>query len=59
LDVALSRHPLQAGSFDLSGIQGGFTMLAQGREGLPLFMGMALAKLSTNGINPSRDFSTS
>jgi hypothetical protein len=33
-------------------------MLAQGREGLPLFMGMALAILPTNGINPSRHFST-
>jgi ribosomal protein S27E len=34
LDVALSSHPLQAGSFDLFGIQGGFNMLAQGRDGL-------------------------
>lgn len=34
-------------------------MLAQGRESLPLFMGMALAILPTNGINPSRHFSTS
>ena len=25
-------HPLQAGSFDFSGIQGGTSMLAQGRE---------------------------
>jgi hypothetical protein len=34
LDVALPRYPLQAGSLDLSGIQGGFIMLAQGRDGL-------------------------
>jgi hypothetical protein len=34
-------------------------MLAQGREILPLFMGMALAKAATHGITPSKHSSTS
>ena len=57
--MALSGLPIQAGLFGLPGLQGGTTMLAQGREGLPLFMGMALAKPLTNAIYPSRHYSTS
>jgi hypothetical protein len=41
------------------GLQGGTTMLAQGRKGLPLFMGMASAKLPASAINRSRPCSTS
>ena len=48
----------QSVSFRRMEFNDGTTMLAQGRESLPLSMGLVLAKVPTNGINPSRHFST-